>query len=241
MSRLALPESKRSSAARPSQETNPDDKALPHRSDPSAQEPDAVTAPITRGQFLSRSAKSGAALVAVSATLGQAADTAAAALPTSDTAYVRLLVGAELLASDFYSQAIAASVSGAAVTKYLKIAYFNEQQHYQSVAGILSGEGVVPAVANDITFSYPEGTFSTEQSIVEFATQLEATILGTYSGAIGQIQTTSLLTGLAQIATCEAQHQSYFAEAAGGRAFSLSFPPALTIEQASNAFANYTA
>ena len=54
-------------------------------------------------------------------------------------AYVRLLVGAELLASDFYSQAVAASTAKGAVARYLKRAYLNEQEHYQSVAGILSG------------------------------------------------------------------------------------------------------
>jgi hypothetical protein len=199
-----------------------------------------VTVSISRAQLLRRSAKSGAALVVAGAALGQFAETAAAALPLTDTAYVRLLVTAELLASDFYSQAIAASVSSATVTKYLKLAYFNEQEHYQSVAAILTGEAVTPAVANDITFTYPTGTFATEQSIVSFGQQLEATILGAYLGAMSGIQTTTLLTGLAQVAACEAQHESYLATANGKRAFGLSFPPALTINQASTAFAAYT-
>jgi hypothetical protein len=199
-----------------------------------------VTASITRGRFLSSGAKGGAALLVAGTALAQFADTAAAALPTGDTASVRLLVGAELLASDFYTQAINASVSSDNVTKYLKLAYFNEQQHYTSIAGILTGEGVTPAVSNDITFSYPSGTFATEQSIVAFARQLEASIVGAYTGAIGAIQTTSLLTGLAQVAACEAQHLSYFSSVGGGKAFSLSFPAALTIEEASNAFAAYS-
>jgi hypothetical protein len=195
---------------------------------------------ITRGQFLSGSAKGGAALLAAGGVLGEFVDSAAAALPSNDTVYVRLLVGAELLASDFYSQAINASVTSSAVTKYLKLAYFNEQQHYQSVAGILSGEGVTPAVSNDITFTYPSGTFATQDSIVALAKSLEDMTLGTYLGAMSQIQTTSLLTGLSQIAACEAQHASYFTSAAGGRAFRLSFPPALNITQASNALAAYS-
>lgn len=199
-----------------------------------------MTASITRGQFLGRGAKGGAALFVAGTALAEFADTAAAALPLSDTAYVRLLVGAELLALDFYTQAINAAVTGPAVTKYLKLAYFNEQQHYQSIAGILSGEGVTPAVANDITFTYPSGTFASEKSILALAEQLEATIVGAYAGAVGGIQTTSLLTGLAQIAACEAQHLSYFTVASGGKAFSLSFPPALSIEQSSNALAAYS-
>jgi hypothetical protein len=198
-----------------------------------------VTASITRGRFLAGGAKGGAALLVAGGALVDFVGDAAAALPANDTAYVRLLVGTELLASDFYSQAIAASVSDSATTKYLKLAYFNEQQHYQSVAGILSGEGVTPAVSNDITFSYPAGTFASQKSIVAFADQLESTVLGTYMGAIGGIQTTSLLTGLAQIAACEAQHQAYFQARTGGRSFSLSFPPALNQTEASNAFAAY--
>src|SRR6202035_4013207 len=158
-----------------------------------------------------------------------------------DLAYVRLLVGAELLAANFYSQAIAAANSSAVVTKYLKRGYFNEQEHYGSVAGILTGASVTPAVAGDFTFSYPAGTFDSEGSIVAFAAQLESTILGAYLGAIGQIQTASLLGGLAQVAACEAQHASYFTAASGAKAFNLSFPPQSTIDQASNSFDAYTA
>lgn len=200
-----------------------------------------MTASLTRGRFLRGGAKGGAALLVAGTALSQFADTADAALPIGDTAAVRLLVGFELLASDFYTQAINASVCGNTVTKYLKLAYFNEQQHYTSIAGILSGEGVTPAVSNDITFSYPSGTFATEKSIIAFAEQLESSMVGAYAGAIGSIQTISLLTGLAQIAACEAQHLSYFTAVGGGRAFSLSFPPALTIQEASDAFAAYSA
>jgi len=113
---------------------------------------------ISRGQFLSRSAKGGAAVLVAGATLSQLVDTAdAAALPLGDTASIRLLVGAELLASDFYTQAIDASVTSKSVTKFLKLAYFNEQEHYVSIAGILSGEGVTAAVSNDVTYTYPTG------------------------------------------------------------------------------------
>ena len=200
-----------------------------------------MTVSISRAQLLRRSAKSGAALVVAGAALGQFAETAAAALPLTDTAYVRLLVTAELLASDFYSQAIAASVSSATVTKYLKLAYFNEQEHYASIAGILSGEGVTAAVSNDVTFSYPDGTFASQKSIVAFAASLEGIVLGTYLGALSSIQTTSLLTGIGEIAASEAQHASYFNVANGGQAFRLSFPPALTQAEATAAMAPYTA
>jgi Ferritin-like domain len=200
-----------------------------------------VSASISRAQLLSRSARGGAALLVAGSALGQFVDSAAAALPTGDLGYARLLVGAELLASDFYTQAIAAANTGPAITKYLKLAYANEQEHYQSVAGILSGAGATPAVSGDIDFSYPDGTFASPKSIVAFAQQLEVTILGAYLGAVGGIQTNDFKTGIARIAACEAQHASYFATVMGGKAFSLSFPTALPIDQASDALDAYTA
>jgi hypothetical protein len=201
-----------------------------------------VTVSITRADLLSRGARGGAALLVAGTTLGVVAQVAEAEpLPVGDLAYARLLVGAELLASDFYTQAIAASNSKPAVMKYLKRAYLNEQEHYQSVAGILSGSNNVPAISGDFDFTFPAGTFESEGSILKFAVRLEGMVLGTYLGAIGGIVSNSFKTGLAQIAACEAQHQSYFTAATGGKTFNLSFPPALTIQQASDAFAAYTA
>ena len=201
-----------------------------------------MTASLNRAQLLNRGVKGGAALLVAGGTFAQLAETASAdALPVMDLAYARLLVGAELLASDFYSQAIAASNTTAVVTRYLKKAYLNEQEHYQSVAGIISGSLNTPAVSADITFSYPSGTFDSQASILKLAESLEATILGAYLGAIGSIQTNSFKTGLAQIAACEAQHAAYFSTMTGGKAFSVSFPPALTIDKASNALDAFTA
>ena len=201
-----------------------------------------MTTSINRADLLRRGVRSGAVLVAAGGVLGSLAESASAdPLPGTDLAYARLLVGAELLAADFYQQAIAASNSSPSVMKYLKRAYLNEQEHYQSVAGIISGSLNTPAVSGDFDFSYPAGTFDTQASILKFAAALENMVLGTYLGAIGGIQTNSFKTGLAQIAACEAQHCSYFTSMSGGRTFQLSFPPALTIQQASNAFAAYTA
>jgi hypothetical protein len=201
-----------------------------------------VSASITRGQLLSRSAKGGGALLVAGSALGQFVETASAApLPTGDLAYARLLVGVELLASDFYAQAVAAANSSPAVAWYLKRASLNEQEHYQSVAGILSGAGQTPAVAGDIDFSYPAGSFDSEGSIAKLAEQLESLSLGAYLGAIAGMQTVALIAGLARIAACEAQHSSYFATLLGGKTFKSSFPPALTIDQVSNTLDTFTA
>jgi hypothetical protein len=201
-----------------------------------------VSASITRGQLLSRSAKGGATLLVAGSAVGRFAATAAAApLPTGDLAYARLLVGVELLAADFYTQAIAASNSSPAITWYLKRAAFNEGEHYATVAGILSGAGQTPAVAGDIDFSYPAGTFDTQGSIAKLASQLEALSLGAYLGALGGLETAALAGGMSRIATCEAQHSAYFTTLLGGKTFKSSYPPALTIDQVSDALDTYTA
>jgi rubrerythrin len=197
---------------------------------------------MSRGQLLARSALGGAGLLAGASSVGRLVEVASAdPLPTTDLAYARLLVGAELLAADFYSQAVAAANSGPSVTWYLKRALANEKDHYASVAQILSGAGLTPAVADDIDFSYPAGTFASQGSVLKFARQLEETILGAYLGALSGIQTSSLKGALGRIAACEAQHAAYFTTALGGKTFSDSFPTALPIDQASNAFDAYTA
>lgn len=202
-----------------------------------------MSAPITRGQLLARGAKGGTALLVVGSALGRFAGVAAAdPVPTTaDLAYARLLVGVELLASDFYTQAIAAANTGKRVGGYLKRAYANEQAHYESVAAIISGAGQTPAVAGDIDFSYPAGTFAGQSSIVTFARQLEGMMLGAYLGAIAGIETDGLEAGLAGIAACEAQHSAYFTTALGGKAFGAAFPPALSVDEVSNAIDAYTA
>jgi hypothetical protein len=197
---------------------------------------------ISRGQLLSRGAKGGAVLLVGGSALGRFAGTATAdPIPTSDLAYARVLVGFELLAATFYTQAIAAANTRRTMTSYLKRAAANEQEHYQSVAAIISGAGQIPAVSGDIDFRFPRGTFASQKSIVKLARELEGLMLATYLGAIGGIQTDSLKARLAQIAACEAQHASYFTTALGGRTFNLSFPPALAIDQASNALDAFTA
>jgi len=201
-----------------------------------------VSASITRGRLLSRSAKGGAALLVAGSAVGRLAGVAAAApLPTTDLAYVRLLVGVELLASDFYTQAVAASNANPAVTWYLKRALLNENDHYASVSGILTGAGQTPAVAGDIDFSYPAGSFDSQASILKLALRLEELSLGAYLGALAALQSPAIMGGPARIAASEAQHVAYFTSALGGKTFKSSFPDALTIDQVSDALDAYTA
>ena len=181
-------------------------------------------------------------MLAVSTAGGVFAATAAAdPLSASDIALVRLLVGVELLTSDFYGQALAASNASGKVKKYLSIAYNNEQEHYTAVSGILSGAGIAPATSADFEFTYPKNTFASESSIVAQAVKLEGIALGAYLGALTTVQAVALNAVIGKVAASEAQHQSAFTTFAGGRAFSLAFPPSSTVAATSNALDAYTA
>jgi len=196
-----------------------------------------VTLSFSRADLVRR----GAALAVAGGAVGVLTETASAdPISDQDLAYVRLLVTAELLQSNFYSQAIAASILTGDALKYVKRAYLNEQEHYQSVAGIVSGAGQVPTVSADVNFSYPTGTFDDQKSILKAAATLESAVVSTYAGAMGGIVTNQFKTGIAQIAACEAQHSSYFQTTTGGSPFWLSFPPSFTIQQASDAMNAYT-
>jgi hypothetical protein len=95
---------------------------------------------------LSRGAKGGAALVFAGSLAGPFVGSAwADTISDADLAYARLLVGAELLAADFYTQVIAAKQFSGDDLKYLNRAFFNEQEHYHAVSGILTGAGQVAA------------------------------------------------------------------------------------------------
>ncbi len=195
-----------------------------------------MTAPLSRAQLFSRGAKGGAAVLIAGSVTGLFAGSAAAdAIPDGDLAYARLLVGAELLASDFYAQAIASKRFSGDAVKSLKRALFNEQEHYQAMAQILSGAGQLPAEAEDFDFSYPKGSFASTASIAKLGVTLETAFLGAYLGAVDGLQTAALKQPVARIAACEAQHLSMFARLSGKDPVGISFPGSLTIDQASDA------
>jgi hypothetical protein len=200
-----------------------------------------VTAPLSRTQLFSRGAKAGAAVIVAGSFAGSFVRSAsAAAIPDADLAYARLLVGVELLALDFYTKATAAKQLGPDATKIVKRAFFNEQEHYAAVSGVLIGAAQTAAAPADFDFAYPAQTFDSEGSIVKLAVELETTFLGAYLGAVDALQTAALKLPVARIAASEAQHVGAFTELEGRDPFGLSFPNALTIDQASSALDAYT-
>jgi len=159
----------------------------------------------------------------------------AATVPDSDLAYLRLLVAAELLATDFQAQALASGKlsprSGAVVKKMAA----DEKAHYTGLAQLVTGSGQAPATAGDIDFSYPKGSFGSEASAMKLAAEIETLVLGAYLGAIENLQTGELRLPIGQIAANEAQHVGALAALAGRAVIGRAFAPSLQIDRASAA------
>jgi hypothetical protein len=200
-----------------------------------------VTATLDRAQLFSRGVKGSFTLLMAGSAAGLFAGSAAAdTIPDDDLAYARMLVGAELLALDFYAKAIASKQLKGDPLKCAKRAFFNEQEHYRSVSGILTGAGQPAATTADFDFSYPSGSFASRRSIAELGVTVETAILGAYLGAVDALHTNALKQPVARIAASEAEHLSVFTRLAGGAPVGLSFPVPLTIDEASDALDAYT-
>jgi rubrerythrin len=199
-----------------------------------------VTAPLSRAQLFSRGVKNGAAILVAGSATGLFAGSASAdAIPDGDLAYARLLVGAEVLAADFYARAIASRQFSRHASRYLKRALFNEREHYRSISEILTGVGQTPATAADFDFAYPKRSFVSKTSIAKLGVTLETTFLGAYLGAVDALQTNALKQPVARIAASEAEHLSFCRRLSGGNPVGISFPDALTVDEASNALDAY--
>ena|SRR5579863_5954959 len=196
---------------------------------------------LSRSEFLSTGARRGATLLVAGAAFGALAERAQAdPLSDNDLAFARLLTGVELLAVDFYEQALKAAQFRAVGDKYLGNTLSNEQEHYGSVSAILTGAGYTPATAADFVFTYPEGAFGSRLAIARLGRELETMFLGSYLGAVAAVQAQWLVQPLARIAASEAQHLSVWGYELGGRPLSLAFPAPFTIDESSAAMDEYT-
>ena len=195
----------------------------------------------SRRDLFSRGAKGGAALVVAGSTFGLLASAAAAdTFPDGDLAYLRMLIATELLGADFYDSAVQAQPYGNRGQKQLKLALFNEGEHYAALSGLFAGAGQTPTTADDIDFSYPEGSFDTTAAVTKLAVTLETLFLGTYLGAAGGVQTASLQQPIAQIAANQAQHLTVFTQLLGHSGFSVGMPAPLPMDAATQAMDAYT-
>jgi hypothetical protein len=153
--------------------------------------------------------------------------------PDGDLAYLRLLIGAELLAIDFQTRALAAKRRPGSLTATFARSLADEKAHYAALAGTLKDAGQSPATPGDVDFTYPRAGFASRSSIARLGLRIETLLLGGYLGAIENVQTPTLRLPIGQIAANEAQHVSALAPAAGRLRIGPAFPAALTMSAVS--------
>lgn len=154
--------------------------------------------------------------------------------PDGDLAYLRLLIGAELLKADFEQRALATDK-----LDVLTQMHTADVAHYNSLAILLGRSGQTAATAGDINFAYPKKSFDSTSTIVQLAVTLTKLTLGAYLGAVENVQTPQLRLPLAQIAANEAQQMSALALLYGGAVVGHAFAPSLQIAVVSAALGEY--
>jgi rubrerythrin len=196
-----------------------------------------VTTTTSRSEFISLGTKGGLALVAGGAILGAAVAPALGATAASDVAIAKLAATAELLAIDFYGRAIAQGGFTGDVLAYMDAARQNEQDHYDTLAGVLGAEA-----PKGVTFTYPAGTFGSAKSIAATGVALETAFVGAYLGAVAALKSGELKAVAGQVGANEAQHLTTFKRiAAGALVPNPAFPEPLTAKQATAAVTPFLA
>jgi hypothetical protein len=151
----------------------------------------------------------------------------AAAPADADLAYLRLLVGVELLTLDFAARHLAAA-------RALKQIHAHDTAHYRGLASLLAAAGQQAATPADVDFAYPASVRP-----LELGRRLKALALGAYLGAVEAVQSPRLRLPIGQIAAAEAQHAGVLAQLAGKDPIGRAFAEALPIERVSAALDEY--
>jgi len=180
----------------------------------------------------------GVGLLAGGAVLGLA-PAAFAAVPDEDLAYVRLLIGVELLEVDFQARALASSRLDPQTGRLLRTIATQEKAHLTGLSVLVTNAGQVPATADDVDFAYPKGTFASAAKIQRLADTIETLALGAYLGAVENVQTAAWRLPLGQIAATESRHVGALAAAAGKPVLGRAFAPSLQIDAVSAALDVY--
>lgn len=190
---------------------------------------------LTRAQLLGRTATGGAALALGGGFLAAEASRAAAGIGPADVPVVTLALAGELLGVEFSKQALAAKVFDAAETRQLARVQFNDNQHYDGLAKVLTAAGLTPGQAEDFDFTFPAKGFASRGSAARLGAQLETAFLGIYLGGVASLQDAGTRALFSRIAASQAQHLGFFSGIAHGKPIGMSFPVALSIEEGSAA------
>lgn len=192
---------------------------------------------MNRAGFFRLGAKGGLLLVAGGTVLA-ASSVPAFAQAEGDVAIASLAATAELLALETYDRAIKTGKFKADQLAYLQAAMQNEQDHYDSLAGLLGD-----MTPKGIKFKFPPGAFATPKSIADLGVALETAFVGAYMGAVSALEDNMLKGIAAQVGANEAQHLTVFNQLAAGGTLvpNPSLPEELTAEEATMAVTPFLA
>jgi hypothetical protein len=159
--------------------------------------------------------------------------------PPTDSTLLNYALTLENLEAAFYTQGLSqfssadfgnstfiqnfGSVIGGDVYAYLSLIRDHELQHVRTLQSLITGLSGIPAKPCTYNFGY-----KTADDFVTLAALLENTGVMAYDGALNQIQSASLKTAAATIATVEARHASYLNLLTGTSPFPASFDTAAT-------------
>jgi hypothetical protein len=198
----------------------------------------AVATSLSRAALLRRGAVGGSALLVGGSALALA-PAALAAPSDEDLAYLRLLIGVELLEIDFAPRALAAKTLPADAARVVGAMLAQDKAHLDGLSSLMTGAGQIPTTADDIDFGYPKGTFDSAESIMKLAVTLEEVALGAYLGAIGSVQAPLWRLPIGQIAASEALHAGALTAAAGKPVIGRAFVPSLQMDAVSSVLDRY--
>jgi len=189
-----------------------------------------VTTPgVSRGKFLSNTAKSGLVLATSGGILAATSDVAFAKGPTkSDISTLQAAYIAESLAVYVYS-AILADFSVFTHPRlsnkdYFEAALKNEKDHKAFLASALGSK-----TPTGLKFKIPASVTKTGQSLLNTGVALETAFVEAYLGAVETFSSLDLKVIAAKVAADEATHFSFFDAAAGGHGVLPSLPKTATI------------
>jgi ferritin-like protein len=182
----------------------------------------------------------GAALLGSTGALGAiAAPARAAGIPDADLAYLRVLIGVELLKVDFDEQALAAKRLRGTTLALVRRMLRDDKAHRVGLSALVQGAGQTAATPDDVDFSYPKGSFGSHGATVKLGRRLTILALGAYLGAVQNVQTPELRLPLAQIAANEAQQVGAYAQLLGAPFVGSAFAASMQIEAVSSALDEY--
>jgi len=173
------------------------------------------------------------------AVAGLAAPGGAFAATDDELAYANFGQAAELLLQDFYAKAEAARVVHGGDSKELGRGGLNAGEHQTALAKLLTDAGQTPSLAEDFEFVWPKNGFASPKSISELGLNVTEPLLGVYLDAAAQISISSYRTLFAAMAANLGQQVGALTSMSGGRIVGVSFPPAMSVETASDAIEAY--